>query len=483
MSSSSRAPAPIADVVPRAAVGAEAESATDLDAGVDADAAVGAEAEAREAALAGWLLQQGSVLVGFSGGVDSAYLATLALEVLGATRMLAVIGRSASYPASQWATARAVADRFGIPVLEVDTDELNDPRYAANPVNRCYFCKTELWDRLAPIAEERGLAVVIDGTNADDLGDYRPGAAAAREHGVRSPMADVGLTKRDIRALSARRGIPTWSQPSSPCLSSRLPYGTAVTPARLAQVERAEAALRALGVSGDLRVRHHGELARVELGADELAVWLEPASAARVASAVRGAGFARVAIDLADQRGDRGGRYGKVVDAHLLHDEQPTSRSGHIERPRQRHPLARLEQRRQRPQRVNPAQLRRVERRSQEKAVARDRGLDVAAERREAAPRIDQHQRRSLRRGEIREDRPRLLCHRLDDAFGASAPVVGHPIEVTEHRGTCPRDGGEPAIARGVTADAEDRDEREAAKRTKAAEHQRAPKGKVSSSR
>lgn len=208
MSSSSRAPAPIADVAPRAAVGAEAESATGPDAGVDADAAVGAEAEARETALAGWLLQQGSVLVGFSGGVDSAYLATLALEVLGATRMLAVIGRSASYPASQWATARAVADRFGIPVLEVDTDELNDPRYAANPVNRCYFCKTELWDRLAPIAVERGLAVVIDGTNADDLGDYRPGAAAAREHGVRSPMADVGLTKRDIRALSSRRGIP-----------------------------------------------------------------------------------------------------------------------------------------------------------------------------------------------------------------------------------------------------------------------------------
>ena len=304
MSSSSRAPAPIADVAPRAAVGAEAESATGPDAGVDADAVVGAEAEAREAALAGWLLQQGSVLVGFSGGVDSAYLATLALEVLGATGMLAVIGRSASYPASQWATARAVAERFSIPVLEVDTDELNDPRYAANPVNRCYYCKTELWDRLAPIAEERGLAVVIDGTNADDLGDYRPGAAAAREHGVRSPMADVGLTKRDIRALSARRGIPTWSQPSSPCLSSRLPYGTAVTPARLAQVERAEAALRALGVSGDLRVRHHGELARVELGADELAVWLEPASAARVASAVRGAGFARVAIDL---RGFRSG--------------------------------------------------------------------------------------------------------------------------------------------------------------------------------
>src|SRR5919112_6611028 len=215
-------------------------------------------AEEKERALIAWLRERGSVLLGFSGGVDSAYLGCVAVNALGPERVLAVIGRSASYPAEQWERAREVARRFDVPVLEVSTDEVNDPRYAANPSNRCYFCKTELWDTLAPIARERALAVVVDGTNADDLGDHRPGARAAAEHGVESPLAILGFTKAEIRALSRRRGLPTWSQPSAPCLASRLPYGTAVTPTRLAQVEAAEAAIRALGVSGDLRVRHHG---------------------------------------------------------------------------------------------------------------------------------------------------------------------------------------------------------------------------------
>ncbi|HRN54497.1 MAG TPA: ATP-dependent sacrificial sulfur transferase LarE, partial [Gemmatimonadaceae bacterium] len=182
-----------------------------------------AEQRAKESALLAWLSAQGSALVGFSGGVDSAYLAIIAREALG-ERALAVIGRSASYPAVQWETARRVAERFGVAVLEVDTDEMNDPRYAANPVNRCYFCKSELWSRLRPIAESRGLAVVVDGTNADDLGDHRPGRLAAQERAVRSPLAELGFTKSDIRALSRARDIPTWAQPSSPCLSSRLPY-------------------------------------------------------------------------------------------------------------------------------------------------------------------------------------------------------------------------------------------------------------------
>ena len=172
----------------------------------------------KERRLMDWFRARGSALVGFSGGVDSAYLACAAVEALGGDRVLAVIGRSASYPAEQWARAREVADAFGVPVLEVDTDELNDPRYAANPTNRCYFCKTELWSVLAPIAAERGLAVVVDGTNADDLGDYRPGARAAKEREVASPLAELGFTKDDVRRLSRARGIPTWSQPSSPCL-------------------------------------------------------------------------------------------------------------------------------------------------------------------------------------------------------------------------------------------------------------------------
>jgi uncharacterized protein len=258
----------------------------------------------KEAALAAWLSRHGRVAIGYSGGVDSAYLAVVARRTLGVGSVLAIIGRSASYPAEQWATARRVADDFDVPVLELDTQELEDPRYAANPSNRCYFCKTELWSKLVPVARARGFGTVVDGTNADDLGDYRPGAQAAREHAVASPLAELGFTKDEIRARSRALGLPSWAQPSSPCLSSRLPYGTSVTAERLAQVERAEAALRALGVSGDLRVRYHDDLARIELGASSLEHWMQPPNAAALRAAVIDAGFARVALDL---RGFRSG--------------------------------------------------------------------------------------------------------------------------------------------------------------------------------
>ena len=256
----------------------------------------------KERALIAWLRTRQSALLGFSGGVDSAYLACVALDALGPGRFLGVIGRSPSYPEEQWREARAVADRFGIPVIELDTEELQDPSYAANPTNRCYFCKAELWGRLVPLARERGFAAVIEGTNADDRSDYRPGAAAAVEREVESPLAAVGLTKDEIRALSRRRGLSGWDRPASPCLSSRIPYGTAVTTDRLRRIEVAERAVRALGVTGDLRVRYHGELARVELSRGELDRWLAPEESRRLRAAVLSAGFSRVAMDLAGFR-------------------------------------------------------------------------------------------------------------------------------------------------------------------------------------
>lgn len=259
----------------------------------------------KERELVEWLAAQRRVVIGYSGGVDSAYLACVAVEVLGAARVLAVTGRSPSYPAEQWEAARAVAARFGIPVQEIETQELHDPNYVANPSNRCYFCKSELWSRVLPLATAFGGATVIDGTNADDLRDHRPGASAGTERGVRSPLAEVGMMKSDIRARSRARDIPTWTQPSSPCLASRLPYGTSVTSERLLQVERAERALRAIGVATALRVRHHGDLALVEIGSDELGRWLAPAAGQRLRDAILATGaFSRVAIDL---RGYRSG--------------------------------------------------------------------------------------------------------------------------------------------------------------------------------
>lgn len=262
------------------------------------------DATEKEARLAAWIRDCGSLAIGYSGGVDSAYLAAVAVAELGTSRVLAVVGRSASYPESQWTAARQVASLIGLEIAEIETDELNDPRYAANPTNRCYFCKTDLWSRVVPFARERGITVVADGTNADDLRGHRPGAKAANEHGVVSPLADFGFTKAEIRARSRARGLPTWQQPSSPCLSSRIPYGTPVTIARLKRVERAEAALRELGIAGDLRVRHFGDEARIELSPNELREWASGLNRQRLERAVLGAGYQRADVD---PRGFRSG--------------------------------------------------------------------------------------------------------------------------------------------------------------------------------
>ena len=258
----------------------------------------------KELALTEWLLERRRIAIGYSGGVDSAYLAAVAVAALGADHVLAIIGRSPSYPDSQWRNARSVAAQIGLVIEEIDTHEMNDPRYAANPSNRCYFCKTELWARLTPLARGRGYQTIADGTNADDLLGHRPGAQAAREHGIASPLAICGFTKADVRAFSKRRGLPTWEQPSSPCLSSRIPYGTTVTIARLKRVEQAEAALRELGIAGDLRVRHFGDTARIELSAAELREWSVGANRRRLEDAVLAAGYARAEVD---PRGFRSG--------------------------------------------------------------------------------------------------------------------------------------------------------------------------------
>src|SRR5216117_4135547 len=236
-----------------------------------------------------------SVLLGYSGGVDSALLAVVLRQELGSDRMLAAIGRSASYPEAQWQVARDVAAQFDIPLVEIQTHELEDENYLANPTNRCFYCKTELWHQLVPLARERGLAVVCDGTNADDLREHRPGKAAGVAAGVRSPLAEAGLTKAAIRAASRELGLPTWDAPAAPCLSSRVQYGLQITPARLRQVESAEAYLRELGVRGDLRVRHRGGAARIEVEPAWIS-WAEQRLEA-IAARLTDLGFAHVELD------------------------------------------------------------------------------------------------------------------------------------------------------------------------------------------
>ena len=263
----------------------------------------------KEEALRDRLASLGSVVVAYSGGVDSAYLACVASRTLG-DRALAVTADSPSYPERHREIALRIARDFGLQHAIIHTRELDRPEYRANPANRCYYCKHELYTHLSRIASARG-AVIVDGNNADDRGDYRPGRRAAREFAVRSPLDEVDLTKREIRELSRRAGLPTWDEPASACLSSRIPYHSEVTDEKLRTIERAEQAVRALGFRV-FRVRHHDEVARVEIARDEMRRALDPDIADAIVRGLKAVGYRYVTLDL------QGYRTGSLNEGLLL---------------------------------------------------------------------------------------------------------------------------------------------------------------------
>jgi uncharacterized protein len=241
-----------------------------------------------------------SALIAFSGGVDSAYLAIAAAEALG-RRALAVTADSPSYPDTHRRLALSIANDFGFPHEIIHTDELDRPEYRANPANRCYYCKDELYGRLKALAVERGIAVIVDGNNADDRGDYRPGRQAAREHGVRSPLDEADLTKDDIRELARAAGLDSWNEPASACLSSRIPYGNEVSNEVLRQIEQAEDVLRTLGFRV-FRVRHHDTVARLEVARSEMPRALDPEINTQIVAALKALGYQYVSLDLQGYR-------------------------------------------------------------------------------------------------------------------------------------------------------------------------------------
>lgn len=268
------------------------------------------DAGQKEARLVEILQELGSVVVGFSGGVDSAYLAYVANRVLG-DKALCVTAMSPSYPSFQLQETRDFAARYQLRHLEIQSEELDNPAYRENASNRCYFCKSDLFSKLQTVAEERGFNAILDGTNFDDLGDYRPGRKAAAETSVRSPLLEAQMTKLDIREMSRRAGLPTWDKPALPCLSSRFPYGVSISAEKLSVVDRGESLLRSFGFRV-FRVRYHESLVRLEFSPDELPMALNLTMAAILLKEFKGLGFKYVTVDL---EGYRSGSLNEVLPA------------------------------------------------------------------------------------------------------------------------------------------------------------------------
>ena len=282
-----------------------ASSVPEIDPSAESDQPL---AVAKEDRLRSLFREWGSVMVAFSGGVDSTYVAFVANAELG-ERALCVTGESASLPSYQRIETRRVVEQFGFRSETIQTNELEKAEYVANGSNRCFFCKDELYSRLAPLAEERAIKFIVDGSTTDDLQDYRPGRAAANQHGVRSPLIEVGLSKEEVRWLSRRAGLPTWNKPASPCLSSRIAYGTQVTIERLTTVDRGEDILRSLGFR-EFRVRHHDQLVRLEIAPAEMDRALQKPVIEELARRFRALGFKYVTLDL---HGYRSGAMNEIL--------------------------------------------------------------------------------------------------------------------------------------------------------------------------